>query len=98
MLQKNRGIWEQNYCQNTLAPTPEVPRSSLSVYMVNFLTLQSQQHNDDFSRYIDGRLTPWTEWKTENLSQWRIMLNATQTLLTCLSVTNGVGQVSQIGI
>ena len=39
--------------------------------MYNLYALNAHTHdNDDFKRYINGHVTPWIEWKDQNLFHW----------------------------
>ena len=52
-------------------PVSQAPRSTLSAYMYNLCASNAQTHdNDDFERYINGHVTPWIEWKDQNLFRW----------------------------
>ena len=76
MIQKNRNIWESEYREYTPQVVSTAPRSSLSVYMANLVTSETQQLQDnDFERYINGNVTPWTEWKAQSLYQWWMSCN-----------------------
>ena len=79
MLQTNRGVWEDNYRQNTPTPPPEVPRSALSIFMYDLCVSNTQQPRDDeFERYITASITPFTEWKEKDLFQWWMNCEYTQ--------------------
>jgi hypothetical protein len=70
MIEKNRGIWEGQYRQNIPEIPSEVPRSSLSAFIYQIQASEPQAAEDDFTRYVDGRPTPLTDWKAENLYRW----------------------------
>ena len=70
MIQKNRGVWENNYRQDMPVPVSEAPKSILSAYMYNLCATSQLQNNDDFQRYVNGHVTQWIEWKDNNLFYW----------------------------
>ena len=70
MITKNRGIWESQYAQNTPTAPPVVHQSSLSAFIAQMQAPDTQAPEDEFSQYIDGRQTPATDWKANNLFRW----------------------------
>ena len=70
MIEKNRGIWKTQYYQESPEPVSETPQSSLSAFIACMSAGETSTQDDDFNRYINGRPTPVTDWKAENLFRW----------------------------
>jgi hypothetical protein len=74
MLEKNRGIWEAQYRQNTTIRASHIPpRSSLSAHLFDLCADDDEQQDSDFKRYLLGKPSPWIEWQYKDqpdLFQW----------------------------
>ena len=74
MIECCRGIWETEYRQNStvsVSDQPQRQQSSLTAFMAQIFTVDDEHYGDnDFERYINGRPTTTTDWKTENMFNW----------------------------
>jgi|SRR5882757_4839327 len=70
MINQNRGIWESKYHQERPEPPPEVQRSQFETFLVDMRDSSPEAHEDDFSRYINGRPTIVADWQDDNLFRW----------------------------
>jgi hypothetical protein len=70
MIERNRGIWETLYRQNTTPPVSQVPRSNLSTFMRDLVASDNTQNDDEFDQYINGPRLVLKDWKAQHLFQW----------------------------
>ena len=74
MLETCRYIWENEYRQIppvTVSAEQSPPRSAFSAFMQRIAVREApDQADNDFERYINGRPTAMTDWKTQGLFTW----------------------------